>query len=52
MPAKSPKMQRFMGADLARARKGEKTKTGMGAKKLEEMAAKPKGGYPKGKGKK
>jgi len=46
MPARTPRMQRFMGADLARARKGEKTKTGMSAGKLEEMAEKPKGGYP------
>ena len=43
MPAKSKRMQRFMGADLARARKGEATKTGMSEEKLEEMASKPKG---------
>lgn len=47
MPAKSPKQQRLMGADLARARAGKKTATGMGEKKLEEMAKKPKGGYKK-----
>ena len=35
-----------MGADLARAREGKKTETGMSEKKLEEMAKKPKGGYP------
>jgi len=46
MPAKTARMQRFMGADLARARRGEKTKTGMSGSKLEEMAEKPKGGYP------
>lgn len=51
MPAKSSKQQRFMGADLARARKGKKTQTGMSASKLEEMAAKPKGGYRKNGGK-
>jgi hypothetical protein len=45
MPAKSAKQQRLMGADLARAREGKKTVTGMGEKKLEEMAQKPKGGY-------
>ena len=49
MPATSPQQQAFMGADLARARAGKKTKTGMGADKLAEMAAKPKGGYPKKK---
>lgn len=38
-----------MGADLERARAGEKTVTGMGAKKLHEMAQKPKGGYSKKK---
>jgi hypothetical protein len=38
-----------MGADLARARAGESTVTGMGAKKLHEMAQKPRGGYPKKK---
>ena len=49
MPAKSKAQQRLMGADLARARAGEKTETGMGAKKLKEMATKPKGGYKKKK---
>jgi hypothetical protein len=38
-----------MGADLARARAGKKTQTGMSAKKLEEMATKPPGGYSKKK---
>ena len=49
MPAKSKAQQRLMGADLARARSGKSTRTGMGAKKLEEMAKKPKGGYSKKK---
>lgn len=49
-PAKSAKQQKFFGAELARAEKGQKTRTGMGKKKLEEMAAKPKGGY-RGRGK-
>ena len=48
MPAKSPKQQRFLGADLARAEKGQKTRTGMSETKLKEMAEKPKGGYKKG----
>lgn len=41
MPAKSAKQQRLMGADLARARDGKPTVTGMKADKLEEMAKKP-----------
>jgi hypothetical protein len=49
-PARSAKQQRFMGVDLARAEKGQKTRTGMSETKLKEMAAKPKGGF-KGKGK-
>ena len=49
MPAKSRKQQRLMGADLARARRGEKTRTGLGEHKLEEMARKPKGGRKRGK---
>lgn len=40
MPAKTPRQQRFMGAELARARKGKKTRTGMGKRKLREMARK------------
>jgi len=49
MPAKSAKQQRLMGADLARARAGKATVTGMGAKKLHEMAQKPAGGYKRSK---
>lgn len=49
MPAESPAQQRFMGAELARARAGKKTQTGMSASKLEEMAKKPRGGYKKKK---
>lgn len=49
MPAKSAKAQRFFGAELARARDGKKTRTGMSAGKLEEMAEKPKK-KPKGYG--
>jgi hypothetical protein len=45
MPAKTPKAQKFFGAELARARRGQKTQTGLGPQKLAEMAAKPKGGY-------
>jgi hypothetical protein len=45
MPAKTAKQQKFLGADLARARRGQKTQTGLGPQKLAELAAKPKGGY-------
>jgi len=41
MPAKTQKQRRFMGAELARKRKGEKTKTGMSEKTLEEYASAP-----------
>lgn len=50
MPPKSEAQRRFMGADLARARAGKKTKTGMSEKQLEDYARKP--GKPKPKGKK
>ncbi|HEY5420155.1 MAG TPA: hypothetical protein VIL10_05425 [Marmoricola sp.] len=50
MPAKSAKQQRFLGADLERARSGQKTKTDLSASKLAEMAEKPKR-KPKGYGK-
>ncbi|MDE2021263.1 MAG: DUF3008 domain-containing protein [Patescibacteria group bacterium] len=43
MPAVSAKQRRFMGAELGRKRKGEKTRTGMSEKQLEEFARKPKG---------
>lgn len=49
MPAKTKRQQRFFGAELGRARAGKKTKTGLGKKKLREMARKPKGGYRKKK---
>lgn len=45
MPAKTRRQQRLMGADLARARAGKKTRTGMSASKLREMARKPRGGF-------
>ena len=44
MPSKSEKQRKFMGADLERARKGEKTQTGMSKDKLEDFAKKPKKG--------
>lgn len=48
-PSTSPKQQRLMGADLARARAGKKTQTGMSSAQLEDFAKKPKGGYKKRK---
>jgi len=47
MPSKSQAQQKFMGADLARARAGKKTKTGMTASQLEDFAATKRKGLPK-----
>lgn len=49
MPSKSGKQRRFMGADLARAEKGEKTKTGMSTSQLKDFARKPGNGRNGGK---
>lgn len=43
MPPKSQAQQKFMGAELGRKRKGERTRTGMTAAQLREFAKKPKG---------
>jgi len=43
MPAKSAKQRRFMGAELARKRRGKRTRTGMSERKLREYARKRKG---------
>lgn len=40
MPAKTEKQRRFMGAELARKRKGKKTRTGMSEKQLKDFAKK------------
>ena len=45
-PAKSKVQQRLMGADLARARAGKKTRTGMTQAQLEEYASTPRKGLP------
>lgn len=50
MPAKTRKQQRLMGADLARARAGKKTRTGMSEAKLEEMATMKHGKHEMPKG--
>jgi hypothetical protein len=42
MPSKTEKQRRFMGAELARKRKGKQTKTGMSEAQLEDFASKPK----------
>lgn len=41
MPAISEKQRRFFGAELARKRKGKKTRTGLGETTLREFASKP-----------
>lgn len=41
MPATSEKQRRFMGADLARAEAGQKTRTGMSVDQLKDFARKP-----------
>jgi hypothetical protein len=46
-PAKSRAQQKLAGADLARARAGKKTRTGMTKVQLEEFAATPRTGLPK-----
>jgi Protein of unknwon function (DUF3008) len=46
MPAKSKAQQQLMGADLARARAGKKTRTGMSASQLEDFAATKTKGLP------
>jgi hypothetical protein len=41
MPAKSERQRKFMGAELARARAGKKTETGMSQSQLKDFAKKP-----------
>ena len=41
MPAKSEKQRKLMGADLARARAGKRTRTGMTQEQLRDFAKKP-----------
>jgi hypothetical protein len=52
MPAVSKKQQQLMGADLARARAGKKTRTGMSEKQLREFAGTKTKGLPTRKAKK
>ena len=46
MPAKSKAQQAFMGAELARARAGKKTKTGMSQEQLTDFASTKHKGLP------
>lgn len=39
------KQQRLFGADLARARAGKRTRTGLSKRELRIVARKPKGGF-------
>ena len=41
MPAESERQRRFMGAELGRAERGEKTQTGMTKNQLKDFARKP-----------
>ena len=49
MPAVSKKQQQFMGAELERKRKGQKTKTEMSLKQLRDFASTKRKGLPKKK---
>jgi len=40
MPSSTEKQRKFMGAELARKRKGKKTKTGMKESQLSDFASK------------
>jgi hypothetical protein len=46
MPSVSKKQQQMMGADLARARAGKSTRTGMSISQLEDFASTPRKGLP------
>jgi len=52
MPAVSKAQQRFFGAELARKRAGEKTRTGLSAGTLQEFAGTRRKGLPARKRKK
>ena len=49
MPSLSIKQRRFMGAELARKRAGEKTRTGMSEEQLRDFASTPESGLPERK---
>jgi hypothetical protein len=52
MPAVSKAQQRFFGAELARARAGKKTRTGLPIRSLKDFAATKRRGLPARKQKK
>ncbi len=41
MPSSSERQRKFMGAELARKRKGKRTSTGMSENQLRDFARKP-----------
>lgn len=47
MPSVSQAQQKLMGADYARAKKGERTRTGMSKGQLRDFAATKRKGLPK-----
>ena len=49
MPAVSRKQAKLMGADLARARAGKRTRTGMSKAQLEDYASTPRKNLPERK---
>lgn len=49
MPAKSKAQQKFFGAELSRKRAGQKTRTKMSEKQLEEFASTKRKGLPERK---
>lgn len=49
MPSLSQRQQKFMGAELARKRAGEKTQTGMSEEQLRDFASTPRKGLPETK---
>jgi len=49
MPSVSKKQRKFMGAELGRARAGEKTQTNMSESQLSDYASTPESGLPERK---
>ena len=46
MPSVSKQQQKFMGAELARKRAGQRTQTGMSEQQLRDFASTPRGSLP------
>lgn len=49
MPSTSDRQRRFMGSELARLRRGERTTTGMSEQQLRDFARKPVRGRRRGR---